>query len=323
MNRISIKINPFAAPFGLRMGGKWPYWINCLTEHGMTLPFDGAISAFYQNDVPENLRDAIKNARKKDILAGSYPYSKLMDKDEYQDTIDGLQLELVKLQADVKATGKRVVVVFEGRDAAGKGGTIKRLRENLNPRVARVVALSKPSDREAGEWYFQRYVRQLPSGGEITLFDRSWYNRGVVEHVFAFCTPKQRGHFFNQLPEFEDMLVDEGISLVKIWLNVGRAEQLRRFLSREKDPLKQWKLSWIDVEGLKKWEDYSDAISETFEKTHTNFAPWTVIRSDDKMRARIAAIQAVLNGIDYEGKNPKTAKAPDTKICGGPEIWNV
>lgn len=289
----------------------------------MTLPFDGAISAFYQNEAPKDLRDTIRSAGKKDILADSYPYDKRLDRDDYQVAIDGLQLELVKLQADVKASGKRVVVVFEGRDAAGKGGTIKRLRENLNPRVAKVVALSKPSDREAGEWYFQRYVQHLPSAGEITLFDRSWYNRGVVEHVFGFCKPQQRRQFFHQLPEFEDMLVDEGIHLVKLWLNVGRAEQLRRFLSREKDPLKQWKLSWIDVEGLKKWDEYTAAISETFERTHTKVAPWTVMRSDDKSRARLAAIQAVLSGIDYAAKDKKVATVPDAKICGGPDIWNA
>jgi len=289
----------------------------------MTLPFDGAISSFFQNDAPGEMKKAIKESRKKDILSATYPYSKLMNKADYQNQIGALQLELVKLQADVKATGKRIVVVFEGRDAAGKGGTIKRLRENLNPRVAKIVALSKPSDRETGEWYFQRYVRHLPSTGEITLFDRSWYNRGVVEHVFEFCKPKQRQQFFNQLPEFEDMLVDEGIHLVKIWLNVGRAEQLRRFMSREKDPLKQWKLSWIDVEGLKRWDEYSKAIAETFEKTHTTVAPWTIVRSDDKMRARIAAIQAVLAGIEYAGKNTETAVKPDNRICGGPDIWDV
>ena len=287
----------------------------------MTLPFDGAISTFHEKDAPDDVRDAIAGAGKKDILADSYPYEKVMDTSDYEDEIEALQLELVRLQADVKESGKRLVVVFEGRDAAGKGGTIKRFRENLNPRVARVVALSKPSDREAGEWYFQRYINQLPTEGEIVLFDRSWYNRGVVEHVFGFCTPDERQHFFRQVPEFEMMLVDEGIILKKLWLNVGRAEQLRRFLKREKDPLKQWKLSWIDVEGLKKWDAYTDAIRETFDRSHTDHAPWTIIRSDDKKRARLAAIRAVLQGIDYAGKG-KVAM-PDGKICGGPEIWDA
>ena len=289
----------------------------------MTLPFDGAISTFFEKEAPEQVRDAIKNARKKDILSETYPYEKRIDDDVYQDEIDLLQLELVKLQADVKNTGKRVVVVFEGRDAAGKGGSIKRVRENLNPRVAKVVALSKPSDRETGEWYFQRYVQHLPTAGEMAIFDRSWYNRAVVEKVFEFCTDKQRAQFFTQLPEFEDMLTDEGIHLIKIWLNVGQGEQLRRLMAREKDPLKQWKLSWIDVEGLKRWDAYTAAIKETFEKTHTAHAPWTVVRSDDKKRARLAVICAILQGIDYAEKDSSVATAPDAKICAGPEIWNV
>jgi len=287
----------------------------------MTLPFDGAISDFYKNTAPKDVRDMIRDGSKKDILSDSYPYKKRMDSDEYETTMAALQIELVKMQSWVKDTGSRVAVVFEGRDAAGKGGAIKRIRENLNPRIANVVALSKPSDRETTQWYFQRYISHLPAGGEITLFDRSWYNRAVVEHVFEFCTPEQRVSFFWQLPEFEEMLVDEGIHFAKIWLNVGRAEQLRRFLSREKDPLKQWKLSWIDVEGLKRWDAYSDAIEETFKRSHNDNAPWTVVRSDDKRRARIATIRAVLSGIDYDGKDTKIACAPDDKICGGPEIW--
>ena len=285
----------------------------------MSLPFDGAINAFFENEAPDAVRKAIEDGGKKDVLSDSYPYDTAMDRDVYEEEIEALQLELVRFQNDVKETGKRVVVVFEGRDAAGKGGTIKRLRENLNPRVARTVALSKPSDREAGEWYFQRYIDHLPTAGEIVLFDRSWYNRGVVEHVFEFCTPEQRERFFRQLPDFEKMLVDEGIVLKKIWLNVGRAEQLRRFLKREKDPLKQWKLSWIDVEGLKRWDAYSSAISETFERSHTDHAPWTIVRSDDKKRARLAAIRAVLHDLDYNGKG--NISAPDAKICGGPDIW--
>jgi len=287
----------------------------------MTLPFDGAISDFYKNAAPKDVRDMIRDGSKKDILSDSYPYKKRMESDEYEATMAALQIELVKCQSWVKDTNARVAVVFEGRDAAGKGGAIKRIRENLNPRIANVVALSKPSDRETTQWYFQRYISHLPAGGEITLFDRSWYNRAVVEHVFEFCTPEQRVSFFWQLPEFEEMLVDEGIHFAKIWLNVGRAEQLRRFLSREKDPLKQWKLSWIDVEGLKRWDAYSDAIEETFKRSHNDNAPWTVVRSDDKRRARIATIRAVLSGIDYDGKNTEIACAPDDKIAGGPEMW--
>ncbi|MXQ07098.1 polyphosphate kinase 2 [Alphaproteobacteria bacterium GH1-50] len=287
----------------------------------MSLPFDGAISSFFESDAPDDIRESIRSGGKKDILSDSYPYDEAMDREDYEDELEALQHELVRFQADVKETGKRVVVVFEGRDAAGKGGTIARFRMNLNPRVARVVALSKPSDREQGEWYFQRYIRQLPSAGEIVLFDRSWYNRAVVEHVFDFCTPKQRQHFFTQVPEFESMLMDEGIILKKLWLNVGRAEQLRRFLKREKDPLKQWKLSWIDVEGLKRWDAYTAAIAETFERTHGGHAaPWTVIRSDDKKRARLAAIRAVLHDLDYQGKGD--VAAPDASIAGGPDVWD-
>ncbi len=286
------------------------------------LPFDGAISRFFSHEAPADLRAAILRAGRKDILDPDYPYPGRMKRRDYEAEMAALQRELVKFQADVKATGKRVVVIFEGRDAAGKGGTIKRFRENLNPRVARVVALPKPTEREAGEWYFQRYVRQLPTAGEIVLFDRSWYNRGVVEHVFGFCTGKQRERFFRQLPEFEDMLVDEGIHFVKLWLNVSRAEQLRRFLARERDPLKQWKLSRIDVEGLARWDAYTDAIAETFARSHRARTPWTVIRSDDKRRARLAAIRAVLSGIDYAGKDNNAAHAPDARICGGPDLWH-
>ncbi len=292
-----------------------------MTEPATPLPFDGAISAFYRAPEQADLRARIERAGKGDILDPTYPYPRRMKRGAYEAEMAALQRQLVRLQADVKATGKRLVVVFEGRDAAGKGGTIKRFRENLNPRVARVVALSKPTERESGEWYFQRYVRHLPSAGEIVLFDRSWYNRGVVEKVFGFCTDAQRAAFFRQLPEFEDMLVDEGITLVKLWLNVGRAEQLRRFLARESDPLKQWKLSRIDVEGLKRWDAYSEAIRETFERSHRNRSPWTVIRADDKRRARLAAIRAVLSRLDYAGKDGKAARMPDPKICAGPEIW--
>ena len=286
-----------------------------------TLPFDGAITRFYETEAPAHIRAAIDEGRKKDILAEGFPYDHWMDEDDYEDRLEALQLELVKFQADVKATGKRVVVVFEGRDAAGKGGAIGRFNQNLNPRIAKVVALSKPTDREAGEWYFQRYVEHLPTAGEIVLFDRSWYNRGVVEKVFGFCTDDQRAAFFRQLPGFEDMLADEGIHFFKIWLNVSRAEQLRRFLAREKDPLKQWKLSSIDVAGLGKWEAYTQAIAETFAATHRPQTPWHVIRADDKYRARLAAIETVLSRVDYAGNNPEVARAPDTKITGGPEIW--
>ena len=216
------------------------------------IPFVGDITRFLNEGAPAEVRKAIETAGRKDILSGDYPYDRELKDRDYDAQMDRLQIELVKMLHDLRATGKRLCVLFEGRDAAGKGGAIERMRENLNPRNAYIVALPKPTEREASQWFFQRYVDWLPAAGEIALFDRSWYNRGVVEHVFGFCTPEQRRLFFRQLPDFERMLIDEGITLVKLWLNVGRAEQLRRFLARENDPLKQWKLSWIDVEGLKK-----------------------------------------------------------------------
>ncbi len=284
------------------------------------IPFVGDITRFLTDEAPSAIRTAIEKAGRKDILARSYPYDREMSDKDYEAQMEGLQVEMVKMMYDLRTTGKRLVVLFEGRDAAGKGGAIERMRENLNPRSAYIVALAKPTDREAGQWYFQRYIDQLPAKGEIALFDRSWYNRGVVEKVFGFCTDDQRKLFFRRLPDFEKMIVDEGIILVKLWLDVGRAEQLRRFLAREGDPLKQWKLSWIDVEGLKKWDAYTDAITETLAKSHSKDAPWTVIRADDKNRARIAALQAVLRAVDYRRKDKQAIGKPDDKICGGPEI---
>ncbi|CTQ50939.1 polyphosphate kinase 2 [Jannaschia donghaensis] len=286
----------------------------------MPKPFDAAITKFFEDEAPKDVRKAIEKSGKKDIIVEGYPYDERLDRDDYEDQLAALQIELVKCQSWVAATGARVAVVFEGRDAAGKGGTIKRFRENLNPRICKTVALSKPTEDEAGQWYFQRYVQHLPTAGQITLFDRSWYNRAVVEHVFGFCTDAEREKFFDQLPAFEEMLVDEGIIFAKLWLNVGQAEQLRRFLSREDDPLKQWKLSMIDVKGLSKWDDYTNAIEETFARSHTDDAPWTVVRSDDKRRARLNAIRSVLSRIDYDGRDDKTLKI-DPKIAGGPELW--
>ncbi|TRD23551.1 polyphosphate kinase 2 [Palleronia caenipelagi] len=287
----------------------------------MPLPFNGAISRFYDT-APAEIRRAISHRKKGQIITDDYPYPERMDRKEYEAALKDLQMQLVRLQADVKATGKRVAVVFEGRDAAGKGGAIKRIRENMNPRVTRVVALSAPTDREQTQWYFQRYVNTLPAAGEIVLYDRSWYNRGVVEKVFGFCTDAQRETFFQQVNPFEKMLVEEGITLVKIWLNVGRAEQLRRFLDREGDPMKQWKLSSIDVKGLERWDAYSAAIAETFERSHSDHAPWTVIRADDKRRARIAVIRTILQQVHYDGRDPELDAGPDPKIAGGPEIWS-
>ena len=287
----------------------------------MKLPFDGAISKFYREGAPKAVREALRDAKKKDILSTLYPYDRQIDSDAYDAQMENLQIELAKFQFWVKATGKRIVILFEGRDAAGKGGVINYFTQNLNPRTAQVAALSAPSDREAAQWYFQRYIDWLPANGEMLLFDRSWYNRGIVEHVFGFCKPDQRKRFFQQLPGFEAGLADEGFHLVKIWLEVSRAEQLRRFLDREADLLKQWKLSQIDIDGLTKWDAYCAAIRETFDKSHTDVAPWTVILSDDKLRARMTVIQSVLAGIDYDGKDAEALGRPDPLICGGPELW--
>ena len=282
--------------------------------------FIGAITDYHDNHAPEEVRRILAAADKDDVTNPRYPYPEEMDRDSYETVMDALQIELVRLQHWVKQTGARVAIVFEGRDAAGKGGTIKAMTENLNPRGARVVALSKPSEVEAGQWYFQRYVAQMPTAGEIVFFDRSWYNRGVVEHVFGFCTPEQRAHWFAQVLPFERMLREDGIHLFKFWLNVGRATQLERFLDREKDPLKQWKLSWIDVEGLKKWDAYTAAITETLERTHAKDSPWTVLRGDDKKRTRINAIRAVLRAIPYEPRDKAAVGKLDPRIVGGPEI---
>lgn len=289
----------------------------------MTLPFNGAISQFLATKAPEDLRVAIQAADKDAILTPCFHYKKRLDKKAYARDYAALQIEMVKLQSWARSSGARIACLFEGRDAAGKGGTIKRLSENLNPRAARVVALSKPTETEASQWYFQRYITHMPSAGEIVLFDRSWYNRGVVEHVFGFCSAAQRAHFFAQVPKFEDMLIDEGIYLFKFWLNIGRAEQLQRFLARERDPLKQWKLSQIDVDGLPLWDSYSAAISETLARSHQPQAPWQVVRADDKRRARLEVMRAVLHALPYTHKNPAAIGALDPKICGGPDIWDA
>jgi len=285
-----------------------------------TLPFDGAISRYLREVAPAAVRKAIETGGKDDILTSSYPYREEMKGKDYDSHMALLQIELARMQADLRDSGQRLIVVFEGRDAAGKGGAIKAVTENMNPRQAYVVALPKPTDRESQQWYFQRYVDWFPAKGEIALYDRSWYNRAMIEHVFGFCTPEDRTRYFRQLPEFEQMITDEGIIFLKIWLEVGRAEQLRRFLAREGDLLKQWKLSKIDVDGLSKWDAYCDAIDETMKLSHAKPAPWTVILSDDKKRARIAVIQTILNAVEYKGKTKAAIGKPDAKICGGPKL---
>jgi len=287
----------------------------------MDKPFNGAISRFYEKGAPKEVRAAIAGADKDAIITPDYPYRERLDKQAYKADLERLQVELVKLLYWVRETGARIVIVFEGRDAAGKGGTIQRFRANLNPRSARVVALTKPTDAERAQWYFQRYIDELPTGGEIVFYDRSWYNRGVVEKVFDFCTEIERERFFRQVLPFETALVDDGVHLFKFWLNVGRAEQLRRMLAREDDPLKQWKLSPIDVKGLGLWDDYTQAIGETLIRSHSELTPWTVLLSDDKRRLRVEAIRHVLASLDYARKDADAVGQVDGAICGGPAIW--
>ncbi len=239
-----------------------------------------------------------------------------LGKKDYEQTKSLLQIELLKMQGWVKAKGERVVILFEGRDAAGKGGTIKRFMEHLNPRGAHVVALAKPSEVERGQWYFQRYMERLPTAGEIVMFDRSWYNRAGVERVMGFCSPKEHLEFLRQAPMIERMLVNSGIRLFKFWFSVSRAEQARRFKERKGDPLKQWKLSPIDTASMDKWEEYTRAKEEMFFHTDTADAPWTVIKSDDKKAARVNAMRFVLGSIPYEGKDAEVVGTPDPRIVG-------
>ena len=251
-----------------------------------------------------------------DTWRQGYPYDARLDRAEYERTKRLLQIELLKLQNWVKDTGNRIVVLFEGRDAAGKGGTIKRFTEHLNPRGARVVALEKPTERELGQWYFQRYVAHLPSAGEIVLFDRSWYNRAGVERVMGFTDARNYMEFLRAAPELERMLVRSGTHLVKLWFSVSRDEQRTRFLIRQVDPVRQWKLSPMDIASLDKWESYTEAKEAMFFYTDTADAPWTVIKSNDKKRARLEAMRHVLALFDYPDKDASVATPPDPLIVG-------
>ncbi len=246
---------------------------------------------------------------------GVYPYSDKMKRKQYERQKAGLQVELLKVQRWVRRSGRKVVILFEGRDAAGKGGTIKRFMEHLNPRGARVVALDKPSDVERGQWYFQRYIRHLPTAGEMVLFDRSWYNRAGVERVMGFCTGQEYLEFLRQCPELERMLVNSGILLFKFYFSVSQDEQAYRFERRSTDPLKQWKISPVDLASLDKWDSYTQAKEAMFFYTDTADAPWTVIKSDDKKRARIAALQFFLSRLDYPDKDHDVVTGPDPLIA--------
>ncbi len=245
-----------------------------------------------------------------------YPYAQRMERREYEVEKRRLQIQLLHLQGWVKETGQKLVLLFEGRDAAGKGGTIKRFMEHLNPRGAAVVALEKPSEREQTQWYFQRYVQHLPAAGEIVLFDRSWYNRAGVERVMGFVTAPEYLEFMRQAPEFERMLVRSGITLIKLWFSVTRAEQRTRFVIRQVDPVRQWKLSPMDLASLDKWDDYTDAKEAMFFYTDTADAPWTVVKSNDKKRARLEAMRHVLHRFPYTGKDVEVVGTPDPLIVG-------
>jgi len=246
--------------------------------------------------------------------SGNYPYTKKIKAKKYERQLELLQIELLKLQTWARETGTRMILIFEGRDAAGKGGTIKRFMEHLNPRHAHVVALSKPTDTERGQWYFQRYINHFPTNGDMVLFDRSWYNRPGVERVMGFCDENDVTAFFAQTPRFEELLVESGTHMFKFWLTVGREEQLRRFHGRKNDPLKRWKLSPIDYASLSKWHEYTAARREMFEQTHTETAPWTIIRSNDKKRARLNAIRVVLMQFEYGDKDHDVVGTVDDKI---------
>ncbi|WP_353471399.1 polyphosphate kinase 2 [Salipiger sp. H15] len=285
---------PLAAPTGPEAGAATPPAAPALRRRVPT---------------PDEIRRAFET--------GEYPYTQKMARGTYERQKARLQAELLKVQIWAQDTGQKVVLLFEGRDAAGKGGTIKRFTEHLNPRGARVVALNKPSDVERGQWYFQRYIEHLPTAGEIVLYDRSWYNRAGVERVMGFCEPGEYLEFMRQTPELERMLVRSGIRLYKYWFSVTRDEQRIRFKSRETDPLKQWKLSPIDKASLGKWDEYTEAKEAMFFYTDTADAPWTVVKSDDKKRARLNCMRHFLSTLDYPGKDHRIATLPDPLIVGG------
>ncbi len=271
----------------------------------MTDPFKG-----FDIDNPE-LPRAINKAA---LTSGNFPYAEKLDDDEYDTQMYALQKQLVLHQAHMAKAGTRTIIIFEGRDAAGKGGTIKRFLENLNPRYNLIAALPKPNDRERTQWYFQRYIDWLPAAGEMVLFDRSWYNRAGVEPVMGFCTPEQTEQFLDEAPEFEKRLTNDGIKIFKFWLSIGREMQLKRFHDRRHDPLKTWKLSPVDLEALDKWDAYSAARDRMLKRTDSKHAPWTVIRANDKNRLRLNAIRTVLHGLDYEGKDKDEIGKIDREI---------
>ncbi len=276
-------------------------------EQGLLLP---------TANIPAGIRKKVEEAGRREIISASYPYATKLGRAEYERRKANLQVELLKMQRWVKETGQRIVLLFEGRDAAGKGGTIKRFMEHLNPRSAMVVALPVPSERERGQWYFQRYVECLPTSGEIVFFDRSWYNRAVVEPVMGFCTPAERLRFLRDVATFEELLVNDGLHLFKFWFSVSREEQLRRFLSRARNPLKQWKISDVDIRSLSLWDEYTEAKKTMFAATDTKTSPWVVIKSDDKKRARLNCMRYVLAHLPYQEDARRRVTRPDKKLIG-------
>jgi polyphosphate kinase 2 len=260
-------------------------------------------------ELPQVIADAA-------LTSGGYPYDEKIKRKAYEEVLTPLQIELLKFQAHIEKTGERVVVLFEGRDTSGKGGAISTILERINPRHARAIALAKPTEAERGQWYFQRYIQHLPTAGDITLFDRSWYNRAGVEHVMGFCTPEQHARFLRDAPEFEGLLVRDGIKLLKFYLTVGREMQLTRFHERKHNPLKRWKLTDIDIAAMGKWDAYSDAETEMFRFTDTASSPWTIVRANDQRRMRLEVIRKILTLLPYEGRDDKVATTPDPKIVG-------
>ena len=287
---------------------------NGATPPAASTPFGDKVEA-PMVEVPAPDRNDPESIRRL-FETGEYPYKTKMRRRTYESNKSELQVELLKVQRWVEETGQRIVLLFEGRDAAGKGGTIKRYMEHMNPRTARVVALSKPTERERTQWYYQRYIEHLPAAGEIVMFDRSWYNRAGVERVMGFCRPGEYLEFMRQTPQFEQMLTRSGIRLFKYWFSVSQDEQLRRFKSRENDPLKQWKLSPIDKASLDKWDDYTEAKEAMFFYTDTADAPWTVVKSNDKKRARLNCMRHFLGSLPYPDKSRDIARGPDPLIVG-------
>ena len=277
----------------------------------VTLEVDGEKRSFDIDDadLPAWIED-------REFTAGDYPYDKRLKKKKYEAALEALQGEMVKMQGWLRDSDERLILVFEGRDAAGKGGMIRVMREYLNPRHARIVALGVPTEREQGQWYYQRYIEHFPTEGELVMFDRSWYNRGVVEPVMGYCTMPEHKHFLEHTPGFERQVAADGIRLLKFWLNIGRETQIKRFHDRRHNPLKIWKLSPNDVKSLNRWDDYTAARDRTLEATHIDEAPWIVVRANDKRRARINAMRALLTRIPYEGKDPKAIGKLDRKIVG-------